>query len=532
MNRKYIGLLPRHLAGLIKLLVFTLFILGGGRAFAQQGATVELTGRVTGSRQPLDRVSVTLSSEALQGSRVILTGENGGFFVPFLPAGSYELLFERQGFVPLRKSVRLALGETARVEVELQIAAITETLTVDSSEGRIPVDNAIGTNFRHAEIDLLPVNHDIPSIVLLSPSASGGRSLMIAGAPSWDSLFLVHGVVVNEYQTGQPHSIVFEDAIEEVAVLSGAISAEYGRFTGGVVSTITKSGRYQFHGSLRDRMTNDAWQTRTPWAGEPSPLNVTNDALEGTLGGFVWRDRLWFFVAARDARSSTRRYTTLTDVAYRSDKHDQRAEAKLTARLSPRHSLIGSFVTSSIAETNVASSRTVGRALDLETLIPERRQPLGFLALTSTSVFPAEWFTEIRYSTRRGAARERRPVNRQILGTLLALRGTNATANAPFGCGICGDDDATAAPGPPRLRTIATPGSGTTRSCWSRRISRDPPEPGHAFLERLHGPDGIGANRAAGKHFPCLAAGTQIFWTPYFVGERASISGPRAFFER
>src|SRR5947199_349945 len=189
-------------------------------------------------------------------------------------------------------------------------------MIVDSSNLPVPVDTSIGTNFGAAEIDLLPVARDLRSIVLLSPSASGERSLMIAGAPSWDSLFLIDGVVANEYQTGQPHPIVFEDAIQEIVVLSGGISAEYGRFTGGGVSTIT--------------------------------------------------------------------------------------------------------------DTNVASDRTEGRVLDRESLIPERRQPLRFFALTSTSVLPAQWFTELHYSTRSAALRGNggRSTDR-ILGTLLTVRATN-----------------------------------------------------------------------------------------------------------
>ena len=75
------------------------------------------------------------------------------------------------------------------MEVELQITALHEAMIVDVSDHRIPVDISIGTKLRAAEIDLLPVQRDLRSIVLLSPSASGERSLMIAGAPSWDSLF-------------------------------------------------------------------------------------------------------------------------------------------------------------------------------------------------------------------------------------------------------------------------------------------------------------------------------------------------------
>ena len=512
-------------------LVVTLLLLGSVPALAQQGATIEMTGRVSSAGQPLAGVTVTLASERLQGSRVAITGENGGFLVPFLPPGNYELLFELEGFTPVRKRLRVALGETARVEVELEITALHETMIVDSSDHRIPVDTSIGTNFRAAQIDLLPVARDLRSIVLLSPSVSGERSLMIAGAPSWDSLFLVDGVVANEYQTGQPHPIVFEDAIQEVVVLSGGISAEYGRFTGGVVSTITKSGGNEFHGSLRDRVTNGAWQTRTPWAGEPSPLQRTNHALEGTLGGFFLRDRLWFFFAARDARSSARRFTTLTNVGYESDTDDQRAEGKLTARLSQRHSLISSFVTSSIVETNVTSARTDGRVLDRESLIPERRQPLRFLALTSTSVLPAQWFTEVQYSTRSAALRGNggRSTDR-ILGTLLMLRGPNASANAPFGCGICGDDQRDSSAWSAKASHYRNTGLGNhtlvlgADGFHETRQNRGTRSASEFTIQ-------TGAARIIGTQaYPLFAAGTLIQWTPYYVGERGSDLGTTSVF--
>ncbi|MEO8215993.1 MAG: TonB-dependent receptor [Acidobacteriota bacterium] len=511
-------------------LVVTLLLLSGVPALAQQGATIDMTGRVSAAGQPLAGVTVTLTSERLQGTRVAITGKNGGFLVPFLPPGNYELLFELEGFSSLRKRVRVALGATAHVEVRLEITALQETMIVDSPDPRIPAGTSIGTTFRAAEIDLLPVGRDVRSIVLLSPSASGEESLMIAGAPSWDSLFLVDGVVANEYQTGQPHPIVFEDAIQEVVVLSGGISAEYGRFTGGVVSTITKSGGNEFHGSLRDRVTNGAWQARTPWSGEPSALNATNHAVEGTLGGFFLRDRLWFFLAARDAQSSARRFTNFTNVRYQSDTNDQRGEAKLTARLSPRHSLIGSFVTSSIAETNVTARSPTG-VLDRETLIPERRQPLRFLALTSTSVLPAQWFTEVQYSTRSAALRGNggRSTDR-ILGTLLMVRGLNATANAPMGCGICGDDRRDSTAWSAKASHYRNTGLGNhtlvlgADGFRENRQNRGTRSSSEFSIQ-------TGAARVIGSEaYPLFGAGTLIFWTPYYVGERGSDLGSTSAF--
>ena len=68
--------------------------------------------------------------------------------------------------------------------------------------------------------------------------------------------------MVGENLRGQPDNLFIEDAIQEITTLSGSISAEYGRFTGGVVSTLTKSGSNEFHGSFRDSLSNPKWTSK------------------------------------------------------------------------------------------------------------------------------------------------------------------------------------------------------------------------------------------------------------------------------
>src|SRR5207244_10217635 len=105
-------------------------------------------------------------------------------------------------------------------------------------------------------INALPMlDRSINSITLLSPGvteAGPNNQITISGSHSFDNLFLLDGVVVNENLRGQPNPVYIEDAIQETTVLTGGVSAEFGRFTGGVVSTVTKSGGNEFSGSARD----------------------------------------------------------------------------------------------------------------------------------------------------------------------------------------------------------------------------------------------------------------------------------------
>src|SRR4029077_8582777 len=104
---------------------------------------------------------------------------------------------------------------------------------------------------------------------------NGVNGNTISGAMSYDNLYLVNGAVVNENLRGQPHQLYIEDAIQETTVLTGGVSAEFGRFTGVVVSAITKSGGNEFSGSVRDTIDNPSW-TEKSFSAQPEPIDRTN----------------------------------------------------------------------------------------------------------------------------------------------------------------------------------------------------------------------------------------------------------------
>ena len=424
-------------------LSIALLVLGVIPCYAQQGATAELSGSVVSAGQPLSGVTVTLSSVSLQGNRVTSTGNNGGYLFALLPPADYRLRFDLQGFTTVEKRVRIPLAGSIRVDAELSPEPLHEAMVVESDSMSRTPNGSMSTNLRASELQRLPGGRDIRAGLLLSPNtnAQGPRNaLIIAGAPSWDSLFLVDGVVVNENLRGQPHNLFIEDAIQEIAVFTGEVSAEYGRFTGGVVSTITKSGGNELSGSLRDTLTNGAWTRRTPWPDQPDSLDKMNHAAEATLGGFLLKDRLWFFSAARQAVNTLGSFTFSTNIPYQAGSRDARREGKLTFRIAPSHSMIATFVDSSLAETNAIDSRG-SRALDVSSLIPKRRQLTDLLALTYEGVFAPNTFAEIRGSKKGYSLRGNGGQSAdRILGTLVFVRGVGATLNAPLGCGVCGDD--------------------------------------------------------------------------------------------
>ncbi|HWW61463.1 MAG TPA: carboxypeptidase regulatory-like domain-containing protein, partial [Thermoanaerobaculia bacterium] len=268
-------------------------------AFAQ--TTANLTGTVTSDGNGLPGVTVTISSPALQGTRTAVTGDGGAYSFSALPPGDYTVVFELSGMDKLTKTTRLQLSQTSRVDAALKVAGVAEAITVTATSPSVLETPQVATNMTLSEVERLPVPRNQLATALLAPGVNANtlsaNQLQISGSPGYDNLVLVNGVVVTENVRSQIRPLYIEDAIQETTVLTGSISAEYGRFTGGVVNTITKSGGNEFSGSLRDSLSNPVWASQTP--SKEARAKKLNNTYEGTLGGYVMKDRLWFFGAGR-----------------------------------------------------------------------------------------------------------------------------------------------------------------------------------------------------------------------------------------
>src|SRR5690606_38937805 len=152
------------------------------------------------------------------------------------------------------RELRLGATQKLPVDVTLQIAAVEETITVSATIQDFGQTSQISSNYRGELLDKLPTTRTLESAVLLAPGvqATGpDDAITIAGSRSFENLCMVNGVVVNENLRGQAHRQYIEDSIQETTIQQGNISAEYGRFAGGVINAITKSGGNRFSGSYR-----------------------------------------------------------------------------------------------------------------------------------------------------------------------------------------------------------------------------------------------------------------------------------------
>ena len=91
----------------------------------------------------------------------------------------------------------------------------------------------------------LPTQRDYRAVMLMAPAVhptGPSGSFSVAGSMSFENLYMVNGVSVNENLRGQAQDLVIEDAIQETTVATAGVSAEFGRFGGGVVNIVSKSG--------------------------------------------------------------------------------------------------------------------------------------------------------------------------------------------------------------------------------------------------------------------------------------------------
>jgi outer membrane receptor protein involved in Fe transport len=424
-----------------------IFVLVATVAFAQGvGTTSSLSGTVTSDGNPLPGVTVTVQSPALQGTRTAVTGSGGGYNFASLPPGSYTVKYSLEGMQPISVHVQLQLAESSHKDIEMKVSAVSEAITVSAAAPAVLETTEVARNFTQKQISELPVRRNVRDTVLLAPGVNPNgpnQQIMISGGPSYDNLFLVNGVVVNENLRGQPHNLFIEDAIQETTIKTGSISAEYGRFTGGVVSTLTKAGGNTFSGSLRDSMTNPNWVSKTAYVGEADHPNKTSAIWEGTLGGYAIKDRLWFFGAGRHTKgapqngfnalvSSVAVPPNFTGISFLNTIDENRYEGKLTGNITDKHTAVGTYLNVKTTENN----NFFAPIYDAASIVTQRQLPNSLKTAEYTGILTSNLNVE--------AAAAQKKFSFINSGGIYTdrLRGTwisdaNARFNAPVFCGVC-----------------------------------------------------------------------------------------------
>ena len=271
--------------------------------------TGSIVGRVTDEQEGvLPGVTVEAGSPSLQGTRTAVTDETGTYRLTLLPPGIYTVAFTLSGFAAdSEKDVAVGLDQDTVLNPVLR-AAVAEEITVTTE---LPVVNItsteLGTNLDARSLQTLPTGRNYSSVVQIAPGVSsdanpentGQSSITVYGSTGAENVFYVDGVNTTGVEYGfQGKELNFE-FIEAVDVKTGGYEAELGRATGGIINVITKSGGNEFHGDVFGYYDSDSFQS------SPKPVVATSGTVDAftredygiDLGGYILKDRLWFFAA-------------------------------------------------------------------------------------------------------------------------------------------------------------------------------------------------------------------------------------------
>lgn len=394
----------RSIARVSGLVALTLALAQG--ALAQGVQTGTLSGRLTTpDGQALPGASITVQSPALQGQRSAVSDGNGGYIFKGLPPGTYAVKFELTGMTTVERKIEVALARSVSLDASLSVTPLTENVTVVAEQPTVVGQSAVGANFKGAEIDRLATARTLQGIAELAPGLTdntpNGGQVTISGAFAFDNAFLVNGVDVNDNLFGTPNNLFIEDAIDEVQVLTSGISAEYGRFQGGVVNAVTKRGGNNFSGSLRADFTNPAWRDETPLEERQGVKRQDKTAhfLQATLGGPLVKDKLWFFLAGRTEEQSTDNTFNVTGLPFTNTQSNDRIQGQLTATLSPNHTIQGSYLRNSTEQTGPSLASLAAEPATFYQ--PSRTLPNNLLAASYNGVLSPRLFVDIQFSQKK-----------------------------------------------------------------------------------------------------------------------------------
>jgi hypothetical protein len=427
----------RKRSALILALSFLLSVIFAASAAAQGVQTGILSGVVKDPQGlPLPGATVTATSPVLQGERTAVTDEIGAFIIRGLPPGEYTVRFQFTGTSDVTERINVPLGGVGEVDATLRLAALQEAVqvTADVTPSALAVTQT-SANYTAEMINALPIGRRPFEIAELAPGVTdvtpNAGQMAIAGAFAFDSIFLIDGVDTNDNLFGTSNTLFIEDAILETQVLTAGISAEYGRFGGGVVNVITKSGGNEFSGTFRTNLSKPSWTDETPFQDTRTPPQVNGTVLskffEGSIGGPIVRDRLWFFNADRYENSATPGTLAQTGGSYSTGRNNKRYEVKITGTPFANHTFSGTFVNNPLTRTNLPSINS-DFSVDESTLV-NRRDENSLLVLNWNGALSSKAFATFQFSQKHQGIRD-------AGGTSTDIRDSPFRTRNTFGVGI------------------------------------------------------------------------------------------------
>ena len=316
-------LLPRPgTTGRLRSLFFALTALSiGSMLVLGQEVTATINGAVTDpSGRGVPGATVTATDLERNVKTTTTTNSAGAYSFPLLPVSRYSIRVEAKGFqAAVKPEVLLVLNQVARVDMQLQVGNVSQTVEVTSAP---PILETESTHVEtlidsHAIVSMPLSTRNYGQLALIAPGAvttnassfrggsgsSAGLNTFYSGRPyingnrEQDDNYVLDGLDNNQADEGGVAYAPSPDAIQEFNIITTNASAVFGNYLGGIINTTLKSGANQFHGDVfeffrNDKLNANLWQNK--WNHLARPLLRYNE-FGATFGGPIVKNKLFFF---------------------------------------------------------------------------------------------------------------------------------------------------------------------------------------------------------------------------------------------
>jgi hypothetical protein len=288
-----------------------------------QTITGAITGSVTDSSgAAIPGAIVTATNTGTGVATPTQTNQSGFYNLRFLQIGQYTVSVSASGFsTQTTNSFALEVSQEARIDVKLAVGSAAQTVNVTSAAPILNTENpTTGDSITAAQATELPLQaRNFSSLTTLvagavTPNPSAQNSVarasynggfFVNGNREQTNNYTLDGADINEAIDNYIGYSPNVDAIGELRVITGNATAEYGNANGGQVVMVTKSGTNQFHGDAfwfleNTNLNANSWTNKFSGITQVPVLN--RSIFGGTLGGPIFKDRLFFFVDYQGAR--------------------------------------------------------------------------------------------------------------------------------------------------------------------------------------------------------------------------------------
>jgi hypothetical protein len=279
-------------------------------------------GTISGSVRDSSGRAIAGAQVAVKNSETVILrsigADNDGIYTaPNLAAGTYEISAYKEGFATLvRSGVLVTVGSEEVIDFKLNPGEVKTKIEVS---GTPPVIQLASSTLEATEnsttVRELPLNgRDWTTLAQLQAGVTGvyqyplalsnqranrglGTQLSIGGTRPQGNNYRLDGISMNDYSNGGPGSVLGVllgvEAIQEFSVVTNSAPASYGRTSGGVINSITRSGTNELHGSAYEFLRNSALDARNFFDTTASPPPFRRNQFGADAGGPIIKSK-WF----------------------------------------------------------------------------------------------------------------------------------------------------------------------------------------------------------------------------------------------